>query len=211
MVVEKNTPKKVSSPRVLQEDEDCAQNWTDAAYGDVSVRPGREEDDTVEGLEDADEEVGSDSDSSSSSSLGDNALDVGDPDLILEDMGFAEMQEVPSVPEDYEWVNGEVCGMASKIDPNSNLVFALNLEMGIIEGEKWVIRGVSDIERVCQVPPKKYVFYIYYETLAKIHARPPFTVFEQTILRELSVAPTQLHLNSWAFQILLSPRAASIH
>lgn len=52
---------------------------------------------------------------------------------------------------------------------------------------------------MCQRTLKKYAFYIYAETLSKIHALPPYTAFEQYILDYLLLPPTQLHPNGWAF------------
>lgn len=51
-------------------------------------------------------------------------------------MGFVEMQDVPPIPEDYEWVNEEVRSMASKIGPDSSLVDTLIWEIGLVKGAK---------------------------------------------------------------------------
>ncbi|RDY08899.1 hypothetical protein CR513_06812, partial [Mucuna pruriens] len=42
-------------------------------------------------------------------------------------------------------------------------------------------------------------FYVYEPVFSKLGLKLPFTSFEQTILRAINVAPTQLHPNSWAF------------
>ncbi|RDX99701.1 hypothetical protein CR513_17218, partial [Mucuna pruriens] len=42
-------------------------------------------------------------------------------------------------------------------------------------------------------------FYVYELVFSKLGLKLPLTAFEQTILRALNVAPTQLHPNSWAF------------
>ncbi|RDX99706.1 hypothetical protein CR513_17213, partial [Mucuna pruriens] len=42
-------------------------------------------------------------------------------------------------------------------------------------------------------------FYVYEPVFSKLGLKLPLTAFEQTILRALNVAPTQLHPNSWAF------------
>lgn len=41
-------------------------------------------------------------------------------------------------------------------------------------------------------------FFMYANLFAQLHVRVPFTDFQAEVLRELNVAPTQLHPNSWA-------------
>ncbi|RDX98997.1 hypothetical protein CR513_18026, partial [Mucuna pruriens] len=42
-------------------------------------------------------------------------------------------------------------------------------------------------------------FYAYESVFSKLGLKLPFTSFEQSVLRALNVAPSQLHPNSWAF------------
>ncbi|RDX85667.1 hypothetical protein CR513_33109, partial [Mucuna pruriens] len=42
-------------------------------------------------------------------------------------------------------------------------------------------------------------FYAYEPVFSKLGLKLPFTTFEQSVLRALNVAPSQLHPNSWAF------------
>lgn len=41
-------------------------------------------------------------------------------------------------------------------------------------------------------------FFVYANLFNQLHVRIPFTEFQTTLLCELNVAPTQLHLNAWA-------------
>ncbi|KOM49775.1 hypothetical protein LR48_Vigan08g060200 [Vigna angularis] len=41
-------------------------------------------------------------------------------------------------------------------------------------------------------------FYVYLTFFTHLHLRVPFTKFQMAVLREVNVAPTQLHPNSWA-------------
>lgn len=167
--------------------------------------------------------VSSDSESSSgSSSSGENTSVVGPIDEVeaahqdqdLENIVCAEMQDQDRVPEDYNWVNEEIREMVSKIGPNSNLLDTLVWKMGHVHLESWIIRRVSAEERAYWLLPEKYAFYIYYETLARIHACPHYTLYEKHILNGLSLAQTQFHSNVWAsllaYQIIMDPLGRSL-
>lgn len=106
------------------------------------------------------------------------------------------MQEESPVPEDCAWANEEARRVVSNIGLESGLLDVVAIKMGCIAGEELLIKGFYGDERACQIPPEKSAFYIFYENLAAIQARRPFTPFEQTIMREHYVAPAQLHPNS---------------
>ena len=62
------------------------------------------------------------------------------------------------------------------------------------------LEQVSTIERVChgQEGAADKFFYIYMCHFSQLHVRLSLDDFAMGVLRLLNVAPTQLHLNSWA-------------
>lgn len=73
-----------------------------------------------------------------------------------------------------------------------------------------LVSGIGDDEvEACACLPDERVFmrtmedggvctYVYAVWFRELHLRLPFDSFEMEVLRELNVAPTQLHPNSWA-------------
>ncbi|QCD93718.1 hypothetical protein DEO72_LG5g1794 [Vigna unguiculata] len=63
------------------------------------------------------------------------------------------------------------------------------------------LERVSAIDRVChgQEGATEKFFYMYMCHFSQLHVRLPFDDFTMGVLRALNVAPTQLHLNSWAY------------
>ncbi|PNY05504.1 hypothetical protein L195_g001956 [Trifolium pratense] len=73
----------------------------------------------------------------------------------------------------------------------------------LLDGEdddQLIVEPVGEGELVhtvnCEEP---HYFYMYGDVIRALNLWFPFTCFEDTVLRILNVAPTQLHPNSWAF------------
>jgi len=75
-------------------------------------------------------------------------------------------------------------------------VIAKGVDRGIVSLER-----VSAIERVChdQEGVLEKFFYMYMCHFSQLHVRLSLDDFTMGVLRQLNVAPTQLHLNSWAY------------
>ena len=60
---------------------------------------------------------------------------------------------------------------------------------------------MSVIDRIChgQEGEAEKFFYMYMCHFSQLHLRLPLDDFTMGVLRELNVAPTQLHPNSWAY------------
>jgi len=63
------------------------------------------------------------------------------------------------------------------------------------------IRKNNDSSRTCVLQPRGLpydIFYMYSTLVSELYICFPFDEFIVRVLRVLNVAPTQLHLNSWA-------------
>jgi len=69
-------------------------------------------------------------------------------------------------------------------------------KLGIVSLER-----VSAIDCVCheQEGAAEKFFYMYMCHFSQLHVRLPLDDFTMGVLRELNVAPTQLHPNNWAY------------
>jgi len=79
---------------------------------------------------------------------------------------------------------------------NCTPVIAKGVNRGIISLER-----VSVIDRVCheQEGATEKHFYMYMCHFSQLHVRLPLDDFTMGVLRELNVAPTQMHPNNWAY------------
>jgi len=70
-----------------------------------------------------------------------------------------------------------------------------------VSGDIVSLERVSAIDRVChgQEGATEKFFYMYMCHFSQLHVRLPLDDFTMGVLRALNVAPTQLHLNSWAY------------
>lgn len=59
-------------------------------------------------------------------------------------------------------------------------------------------RVLPDVS-VCLWLSIELMFFMYSIMVNELRVRPPFTKFEQQVLRMLRAAPSQLHPNGWAF------------
>ncbi|QCD78931.1 hypothetical protein DEO72_LG1g2567 [Vigna unguiculata] len=104
----------------------------------------------------------------------------------------------------YEWIAANVRNQSSLFRwsrllnswLNCTPVIAKGVDCGIVSLEQ-----VSAIERVChsQEGATDKFFYMYMCHFSQLHVRLPLDDFTMGVLRELNVAPTQLHPNSWAY------------
>jgi len=79
---------------------------------------------------------------------------------------------------------------------NCTPIIAKGVSGGIVSLER-----VSAIDRVChgQERATEKFFYMYMCHFSQLHVRLPLDDFTMGVLRALNVAPTQLHLNIWAY------------
>jgi len=109
-----------------------------------------------------------------------------------------------SAKASYEWVAADVCNHSSLFRwsrllnswLNCTSIIAKGVDRGIVSLER-----VSAIERVChgQEGATEKFFYMYMCHFSQLHVRLLLDDFTIGVLRELHVAPTQLHPNSWAY------------
>ena len=154
----------------------------------------------------------SSSPSSSSSSSG-QAVPVGDvgsvpsPGLVREDAGNASDRSGPfEGPRPHAgpvWVDPRVCKVSSLFYTDASVAEFLN-EVPVLKAsaeESLLAFGPCSLgdrvyrERSSNEPP---FFFMYSCLFADLHVSLPFDAFTAGVLRELNVAPTQLHPNSWA-------------
>ncbi|MED6131921.1 hypothetical protein PIB30_014633 [Stylosanthes scabra] len=73
----------------------------------------------------------------------------------------------------------------------------------VSEESQYELVAPNSKERVCYYnllhPEERHFIYMYECLFSKLGVRVPFTQFEQDILYECQVAPSQLHSNSWGF------------
>ena len=104
----------------------------------------------------------------------------------------------------YEWIATNVHNQSSLFQwsrllnswLNCTPIIAKGVDCGIVSLEQ-----VSAIERVChsQEGATDKFFYMYMCHFSQLQVRLPLDDFTMGVLRELNVAPTQLHPNSWAY------------
>ncbi|MED6218390.1 hypothetical protein PIB30_026353 [Stylosanthes scabra] len=99
-------------------------------------------------------------------------------------MARGDISVMPAnVPEDMDWVEDVVLLSKSVVDEELLASFRE--------------------ERVCYYnlghPEERHFIYMYECLFSKLGVRVPFTQFEQDVLFNCRVAPTQLHPNSWGF------------
>jgi len=105
---------------------------------------------------------------------------------------------------DYEWIAADVRNQSSLFRwsrllnswLNCTPVIAKGVNQGIVSLER-----VSAIDSVChgQEGATEKFFYMHMCHFSQLHVRLPLDDFTMGVLRELNVAPTQLHPNSWAY------------
>ncbi|MED6187807.1 hypothetical protein PIB30_079994 [Stylosanthes scabra] len=127
-------------------------------------------------------------------------------------MARGDVNEMPShVPAYLDWVENIV--LLSKSVMDEKLIGAFRKSHTICSEEseesKYELIPPNSEERVCyynlHFPEERHFIYMYECVFSKLKVRVPFTTFEQEVLYECRVAPTQLHPNSWglmrAFQV----------
>jgi hypothetical protein len=104
----------------------------------------------------------------------------------------------------YRWVKLDVLSVVSfwdlekKID---DLVSSLTIVRDAESADQIVVSSCVSWEWVCMSAIEKLrSFSYFYETLFRtLGVRLPLMPFEMDLLNAVQVAPTQLHLNGWAF------------
>ncbi|MED6161063.1 hypothetical protein PIB30_057198 [Stylosanthes scabra] len=110
-----------------------------------------------------------------------------------------------NVPEDMDWVEDVVLLSKSVVDEELLASFreARAVCSTVEEESKYELVSPTLEERVCYYnlghPEERHFIYMYECLFSKLGVRVPFTQFEQDVLFECRVAPTQLHSNSWGF------------
>ncbi|MED6134934.1 hypothetical protein PIB30_041585 [Stylosanthes scabra] len=121
-------------------------------------------------------------------------------------MARGDISVMPAnVPEDMDWVEDVVLLSKSVVDEELLASFreAHAMCSTVEEESKYELVAPTSEERMCYYnlghPEERYFIYMYECLFSKLGVRVPFTQFEQDILFECRVAPTQLHPNSWGF------------
>ncbi|MED6216056.1 hypothetical protein PIB30_004087 [Stylosanthes scabra] len=121
-------------------------------------------------------------------------------------MARGDISVMPAnVPEDMDWVEDVV--LLSKSVVNEELLGCFreaHTVCGTVSEEsRYELVAPTSEERVCYYnlghPEERHFIYMYKCLFSKLGVRLPFTQFEQDVLYECRVAPTQLHPNSWGF------------
>ncbi|MED6130905.1 hypothetical protein PIB30_005196 [Stylosanthes scabra] len=121
-------------------------------------------------------------------------------------MARGDISVMPAnVPEDMDWVEDVVLLSKSVVDEELLASFreAHAVCSTVDEESKYELVAPTSEERVCYYnlghPEERHFIYMYECLFSKLGVRVPFTQFEQDVLFECRVAPTQLHPNSWGF------------
>ncbi|MED6203646.1 hypothetical protein PIB30_001344 [Stylosanthes scabra] len=121
-------------------------------------------------------------------------------------MARGDISVMPAnVPEDMDWVEDVVLLSKSVVDEELLASFreAHAVCSTVEEESKYELVAPTSKERVCYYnlghPEERHFIYMYECLFSKLAVRVPFTQFEQDVLFECRVAPTQLHPNSWGF------------
>lgn len=100
----------------------------------------------------------------------------------------------------YSWVHKEVIFYESSFSAYEFVTdFLESIEFFHIDGsDVMVIESCIAIECVFMrpYPAEAYFIYMYFTLFSNPHFTIPFNKFEINFLRELNLAPTQLHLNA---------------
>ncbi|MED6191680.1 hypothetical protein PIB30_002487 [Stylosanthes scabra] len=109
------------------------------------------------------------------------------------------------VPKDMDWVDDLVLLPKSVMDEELIASFRESHAVcgTVFEENQYELVPPNSEERVCYYnllhPEERHFIYMYECLFSKLGVRVPFTQFEQDILYECRVAPSQLHPNSWGF------------
>ncbi|MED6206299.1 hypothetical protein PIB30_025360 [Stylosanthes scabra] len=110
-----------------------------------------------------------------------------------------------TVPEDMDWVDDLVLLPQSVMDEELIAKFRESHAVcgTVSEESQYELVPPNSEERVCYYnllyPEERHFIYMYECLFSKLGVRVPFTQFEQDVLYECRVAPSQLHPNSWGF------------
>ncbi|MED6122628.1 hypothetical protein PIB30_041569 [Stylosanthes scabra] len=121
-------------------------------------------------------------------------------------MARGDISVMPAnVPKDMDWVEDVVLLSKSVVDEELLASFreAHAVCSTVAEESKYELVAPTSDERVCYYnlghPKESHFIYMYECLFSKLGVRLPFTPFEQDVLYECRVAPTQLHPNTWGF------------
>ncbi|MED6118128.1 hypothetical protein PIB30_000110 [Stylosanthes scabra] len=106
-----------------------------------------------------------------------------------------------TVGGNYSWVKGEVRDMASLFVDTESIAELGDLALFVREGSGPRLRFLpcSDQDRVYYRGEGWELFFVYTTLFLDIGVRFPFSEFQCGVLNQLKCAPTQIHLNAWAF------------
>ncbi|MED6142797.1 hypothetical protein PIB30_000996 [Stylosanthes scabra] len=110
-----------------------------------------------------------------------------------------------NVPEDMDWVDDLVMLPQFVMDEELLAKFRESHAVcgTVSEESRYELVAPNSEERICYYnllhPEERHFIYMYECLFSKLGVRVPFTQFEQDVLYECRVAPSQLHPNSWGF------------
>ncbi|KOM40247.1 hypothetical protein LR48_Vigan04g044500 [Vigna angularis] len=104
----------------------------------------------------------------------------------------------------YDWAPHEVRQISSSFHhrrPLKDFAGSVSLVMAAEDASHFKLAVCQMTERVCHGPENNPTdfFYAYATMFKDLKVLMPFSDFQMGVLRELNVAPTQLHPNGWAF------------
>ncbi|RDY02354.1 hypothetical protein CR513_14189, partial [Mucuna pruriens] len=115
---------------------------------------------------------------------------------------YRDNSEDDNSDDPFSWVDPNVKSVSSLYIQGSSM---LGMAKKLCQPNPWsvVVRSCRSNESVNNQPsPDEAPFFFFYEPVfSKLGIKLPFTAFEQSILRALNVASSQLHPNSWAFKV----------
>ena len=137
----------------------------------------------------------------------DSSASTGESEVVMgRTFSKAELDaKYPLPPRDflYKWVDREVSGTPS-IYLNEKEEIALRKEIQLTEGGAndgdWILRRPEPEDRACSIierSPWKLICYEY--IFRRLKVRIPFSAFQESVLQHLRLAPSQLHVNGWAY------------
>lgn len=109
------------------------------------------------------------------------------------------MADIECDPSDMSWVSEKLKSYRSIIRPGSHHVDLLNTHFR--NKPRWAVYGMKPGEDIATWSAN-LKFTMYQIIFEKMLIVPPFTPFQRDVLRYIGVAPSQLHPNAWAFEVL---------
>ncbi|CAL0319571.1 unnamed protein product [Lupinus luteus] len=125
------------------------------------------------------------------------------PKMSSSNKNQSSTKEYSSASDPKNWVDREVLNIQSTVQYKKlqNIIINAKNLLPNTDSTTVLFRACKTSDRVCMSKSdEKYDFCYFYEAFfTELGLQLPFSDFQVSVLNEINVAPTQLHLDSWAF------------